>query len=121
MPIMDWEAFQDSHYRPHLVVVDLPKGLSSRGRRSTVAFLERLAERLSLAGSYAIRAEPLEIKVVFESDLDAARFAETLRAHASGKGAEWASILRCRLDSTAQRRVSLRGARWKFIRRSDSK
>ncbi|HKV16923.1 MAG TPA: hypothetical protein VJQ81_17885 [Reyranella sp.] len=119
MPLEDWDVFQDSHHRPHLVIVDLPKKSDARARKLGVAFLERLVEELRLAGPCAINADGTDIKVAFESDLDAKRFGEAMQARPRGKEAAWASTARCNLDRLAKRRImsGLRAAHLKLAKR----
>lgn len=119
MPLEDWEAFQDAHHRPHLVIVDLPKASGARARRLGLAFLARLAARLCLGGPYAMNPDRTDIKVAFESDIDAKKFADALQAKSRGKEAAWASTARGSLDRTAKRRItsSLRAAHLKLAKR----
>ena len=119
MPLEDWDAFQEAHHRPHLVIVDLPRKSDAKARRLGLAFLERLAERLRLPGPYAMNIDGTDIKVAFESDLDARRFGEPLMARPRGKEAAWASTARCSLDQQAKRRITnaLRAAHLKLAKR----
>lgn len=119
MPPKDWDTFQDSHHRPHLVTIDLPRDSGSRARQLGLSFLERLAEELRLAGPYAMNANRADIQVAFENDIDAKRFADALQAKPHGKDAAWASTARCSLDRSAKRRItsSLRLAHLKLAKR----
>jgi len=119
MPLKDWDVFQESHHRPHLVIVDLPRKSDARARKLGLAFLERLAEKLRLPGPYAMNADGTDIKVAFESDLDARRFGEAMQARPRGKEAAWASTARCNLDRSAKRRITsgLRAAHLKLGKR----
>jgi hypothetical protein len=119
---MDWEIFQDSHHRPHLVTVELPQATDARSRTARISTLERLAEQLQLAGRYAMRAEQTGIMVAFERDIDAKRFGDALAAKPGARDAAWASKLHCSLDRTAQRRISraMRAARLKLAKRPPS-
>jgi hypothetical protein len=119
MPLEDWDAFQDSHHRPHLVIVDLPKQSDSRARKLGLTFLEGLARELRLQGPYAMSPDRTDIKVAFENDIDAKRFGDALQARPRGKEAAWASTARCSLDRSAKRRIntSLRAAHLKLAKR----
>lgn len=119
MPNMDWEAFQDAHHRPHLVMVDLPEVSDRRSQTTRLATLERLAEQLQFTGRYSMRAELTGVMVAFESDVDAKRFGDVLAARPSRRDESWASRSRCSFDRTAQRRISnsLRAARVKLAKK----
>ncbi|HEY6980019.1 hypothetical protein [Reyranella sp.] len=119
MPLEDWDAFQDSHHRPHLVIVDFPKQSDSKARKHGLALLERLAKELRLGGPYAMSSDRRDIRVVFENDIDAKRFGDALQAKARGKEAAWASTAHCSLDRSAKHRIatSLRAAHLKLGKR----
>jgi hypothetical protein len=119
MPTMDWEAFQESHHRPHLVLVDLPRTTVSRSQAARLSKLQQLAEQLQIIGPYAMRAEQKSILIAFELDTDAQRFGNALSARPGTRDAAWASKFHCRLDRTAQRRISdsLRAARLRLAKR----
>jgi hypothetical protein len=119
MPSMDWEAFQEAHHRPHLVLVDLPEVSDRRSQTARIATLERLAEQMQFAGRYSLRAELTGVMVAFENDVDAKRFGDILAAKPSRRDDSWASRARCSFDRTAQRRISysLRAARVKLAKK----
>jgi hypothetical protein len=118
MPSMDWEAFQEAHHRPHLVMVDLPEVSDRRSQTTRVVTLERLAEQMQFTGRYSLRAELAGVMVAFESDVDAKRFGDVLAARPSRRDDSWASRSRCSFDRAAQRRISssLRAARVKLAK-----
>ena len=68
---MDWEAFQHTHYRPHLLIVSVE---AKRKPNPSVAMadLERLAVRLGTSGNYAFRMDGTYIYAAFEDDADGA-------------------------------------------------
>lgn len=119
MPPKDWDAFQESHHRPHLVIVDLPKDSGVKARKLGLSFLERVATELRLEGPYAMSPNQTDIQVAFESDIDAKRFGDALQAKPRGKDAAWASTARCSLDRSAKRRIttSMRSAHLKLAKR----
>ncbi len=118
MPRMDWENFQDAHYRPHLVIATL-----QREARDTpvnlVTMFDRLATALAVTGNYAFKSDGASIRAAFELETDAQRFAHMLDGKTSGRDAEWASRTVGRIDSEAQKRIvsALRGLRLKGRKR----
>jgi hypothetical protein len=60
----------------------------------------QLAESLQTTADYAVCCEGREVKVAFESELDARTLGELLMAHVVERGGEdWASKSVCNLDS----------------------
>jgi hypothetical protein len=102
MPSMEWERFQDAHYRPHLVVANLEEGLAP----VSGDLLQSLVATLGASGNYAIRGDGDTLQAVFEIDKDAERFANTLSARASSRDLEWASKTVARIDRAAQKRIA---------------
>jgi hypothetical protein len=102
MPSMEWERFQDAHYRPHLVIANLAEGI---GPVSGDLF-QSLAATLGVSGNYAIRGDGTIIQAVFEIDKDAERFASALSARASFRDLEWASKTVANVDRAAQKRIA---------------
>lgn len=119
MPSMDWDAFLDAHYRPHLVVATLGSGVEPASDQATGVLLERLAEALRLSGNYAIKHDGDDIRAAFETDADAGRFAGVLMAKTTTRDPEWASRAVGRIDGVAQRKImgALRQHRLKRPRR----
>jgi hypothetical protein len=99
---MNWGTFQDAHYRPHLVIARLEAGTSE----TKVALLKRLASALGVSGSYAIKRDGTNVRVAFESDVDATRFANVLAATVTTREPEWASRAVARIDDATQRRIT---------------
>ena len=100
MPAQDWTVFLQAHYRPHLLVVDL--GAPSKGFRGkrVLALLGQLARSLQTSADYAVCCDGEEIKVAFESDLDARILGKLLMARTvDQKGQDWASKAVCNLNS----------------------
>ena len=119
MPNMDWDTFQDMHYRPHLVVANLELESDPTSDETTLALFERLAMALGMSGNYAIKKDGANIRAAFEIDTDAERFAGVLRAKTTAGETEWASRSVGRIDGTAQRKITaaLRQHRLKRPRR----
>lgn len=117
MPTMDWDIFQESHHRPHLVRIDLP-AVPEPLHGARFAMVKRLAEQLSPVGPYAMQSERTSILVAFESDLDAKRFGDLLAAKSGPGNAAWASTAQCSFERSDQRKISraLREARLKLAR-----
>jgi hypothetical protein len=91
--------FLRAHYRPHLLVIDLetPSG-SLRGKR-LFAFVHELVRRMETNADYALCCEGQEVKVAFESDLDAKTLGKLLMARVVERGGEdWASKSICDLN-----------------------
>lgn len=105
MPNMDWDTFQDTHYRPHLVVATLDLGREPASDETTVALFERLAMALGMSGNYTIKKDGANIRAAFEIDTDAERFALVLLAKTTLGEPEWASRSVGRIDGAAQRKM----------------
>jgi hypothetical protein len=105
MPSMDWDTFQDRHYRPHLVVANLEFGRDPASDETTVALFERLAMALDMSGNYTIKKDGAYIRAAFEIDTDAERFARVLLAKTTAGEREWASRSVSRIDGAAQRKI----------------
>ena len=105
MPIMDWEAFQHDHYRPHLFIVSI-EAQEKPNPSVAKAYLERLAVTLGASGNYAIKTEGTNIYAAFEDDADAARFAAVLRPKQTTRELEWASKALARMDDAAYERIA---------------
>jgi hypothetical protein len=105
MPNMDWDTFQDRHYRPHLVVANLELGSDRASDETTVTLFQRFAMALGMSGNYAIKKEGAYIRAAFEIDTDAERFAGVLLAKTTAGETEWASRSVGRIDRTAQRKI----------------
>jgi hypothetical protein len=106
MPSMDWDTFQDRHYRPHLLVANLRFGRDPASDETAVALFERLAMALDMAGNYAIKKDGAYIRAAFEIDRDAERFARVLLAKTTAGEREWASRSVSRIDGAAQRKIA---------------
>jgi hypothetical protein len=102
MPRKEWESFQETHYRPHLVVADIDVRLNAPEIEKS---LEKLAASLDLAGDYAIRNEGGKICAAFERDLDAEQFARVLPSRGTTRDAEWASRTVSHMDGAAHKRI----------------
>jgi hypothetical protein len=105
MPNMDWETFQDAHYRPHLIVAALELGPDPASHETMVALFERLAASLGMSGNYTIRKDGANIRAAFEIDTDAERFAGVLLAKTTLSEPEWASKWVGRIDGAAQSKI----------------
>ena len=105
MPHMDWDTFQDAHYRPHLVVANLELGRDPASDETTVALFERLAAALGMSGNYTIKKDGANIRAAFEIDTDAEQFARVLLTKTTAGELEWASRSVGRIDGAAQRKI----------------
>jgi hypothetical protein len=96
MPLRAWAEFLDVYYRPHLLVVRLHNPTDSASGRKAVNHLQRLVEDLRSTADFALHLEEQDIKVAFESDLDAEAARGLLRADVVERGgAEWVSRAVC--------------------------
>ena len=102
---MDWDTFQDTHHRPHLIVVTPELRRDPASNETTVALIERLATTLGMSGNYTIKKDGANILVAFEVDTDAERFAAVPLAKTTLSEPEWASKSVCRIDGAAQRNI----------------
>jgi hypothetical protein len=100
MPARNWADFLQAHYRAHLLVVDLgTRGKGTRARR-LVELLGQLTESLQTTADYAVYCEEQEVKIAFESELDAKTLGKLLMARVAERGGkDWASKSVCNLDS----------------------
>ena len=103
---MNWDAFQEAHYRPHLVVAILELAAEPASGKSTLALFERLAAVLGMWGNYAIKQEGASIRAAFEIDADAERFAGVLLAKPTLAEPEWSSKFLGRIDRASRRSIS---------------
>ena len=106
MPSMDWETFQDAHYRPHLVLANLEDTAKSDQGETMRAMLERLVVSLGVSGNYAIKRDGATIHAAFELDMDAGRFADVLLAKTIFRDPEWASRAVARMDRATQKKIT---------------
>lgn len=76
MPLMRWNEFHEAHYRPSVVFADF------EGVRYQAAYelIGRLIGSLDLIGNYALQPEPECIRLAFERDVDAEKFASVVSA-----------------------------------------
>jgi len=96
MPARAWAEFLDVYYRPHLLVATLGTSADSASGRKLVDLVRQLVESLGLTADYSISAEEQEVKIAFESDLEAEVARGLLRAHIVERGGvEWASKSIC--------------------------
>ncbi len=73
--------------------------MGTRGRR-LIDLLDQLTASLHTTADYAACCEGQEVKIAFESDLDARTLGELLAARVVERGGEdWASKSVCNLDS----------------------
>ena len=119
MPNMDWDTFQDRHYRPHLVVANLEPARNLKTGESTAVLFERLAAALGMSGNYTIKKDEAYIHAAFEIDTDAERFARVLVAKTSASERQWASRSVTLIDDAAHKKIlaALRQLRLKRPRR----
>jgi hypothetical protein len=105
MPSMEWEAFQQDHHRPHLLIVSMDvKGKPNPSMAK--ARFERLAITLGASGNYAFKVEGTIVYAAFEGDTDAVRFAAVLRPKQTTREPQWASKALARMDDAAYRRIA---------------
>lgn len=105
MPSMDWDTFQETHHRPHLIVATLELGRDPASNEAMVTLFERLATALGMSGNYAIKKDGANIRAAFEIDRDAERFAAVLLAKTTLSEPEWASKSVGRIDGAARRKI----------------
>ncbi len=92
MPALNWPDFLRAHYRPHLLVVDLGTKINGVHGRRLARLLGDLVDSLQTSADYAVCSDRQEVKVAFESHLDAAAFGKLLKARlVEGDGKDWAS------------------------------
>lgn len=97
---MEWGAFRDAHYRPSQVVLFLPIGMKAEDGEGAC---EVLAGRLRPAGDHAMKREGGRVRVAFELERDARRFARAAGARQTLPEPEWELTLVGRLDRPAGR------------------
>jgi hypothetical protein len=117
MPRMDWEAFQEAHFRPHLLVVRV---VDLEPQMAQVILGRWLDRPLNIPGNYAVSREGQGVLVAFENELDAKKLAVVLRAAAVPSEPMWASSWQANLDRAAHRRLRADAARRRQKRGSRS-
>ena len=117
---MAWEAFQEQHFRPHLVEIEMAESVE---RQSVTTILKSLVVILGLFGDHAFKHDPKVIRVAFENDIDAGRLGALLRAKAEAPPSEWASKAVVRMDNNALKRIetTIKRFRKRSVRPSSSK
>jgi hypothetical protein len=100
---MDWEAFVEAHFRPHLVVLH---GQSAGGRRDGRSLVERLLAASHFAGNHARRSDGPELHVAFELADDARRFGHIVGVRSSVRAADWASRSTAWLTRSSRQRIA---------------
>jgi len=102
---MEWDAFQDAHYRPHLIVAMLDLAPDPPPAMSVAALLERLATTLGISGNYATKPDGAIVLAAFELDTDAGRYADVLSAKTTVTDPEWASKSVSRINGAVWNRI----------------
>ncbi len=105
MPQMDWNSFQDAHYRPHLVIANLKDSTGFPGE-TDLSVLAVLAEALGVIGNYAVTKDGNAIHMAFERDVDAKRFSKAIMARTTVSAPQWASQSIARVNRSAQRKIA---------------
>ena len=100
---MDWDAFIEAHFRPHLVVLN---GRSAARRGNGRSLVKRLLATSHFTGNHAQRADGREIHVAFELADDAERFAHIVGVRSSVRAPEWASRSTASLTSSIRQRMA---------------
>jgi hypothetical protein len=116
MPERDWADFLQRHHRPHLQIVDLGASSDSAAGQRLGASVQRLVESLQSTADYAMCWEGQEIRIAFESDLDATTLRQLLMTRVVKRGLayggdSWATTSVCELGPrlTKGRRARRRG------------
>jgi hypothetical protein len=115
VPRMDWEAFLQAHFRPHLIIVRVVEFEPQMAKMIVGRWLDR---PFDIPGNYAVTRDGQSVLVAFENELDAKKFSTVLRATMVASEPMWASTTEAHLDRAAQRRIRLRVARQKKDGRS---
>jgi hypothetical protein len=103
LPRMEWDAFLDSHYRPHLVVLHQAPGSDRSVAETTVG---RLVASLSFTGNNAVKSYGPTIHVAFELAGDMKLFTQIVGARSSAREPEWASRSTAWLNPAIQQRIT---------------
>jgi hypothetical protein len=85
MPVMRWDAFNAAHPRPFMIFADYEEG-----RQSGFELLRRLAVSMLPRGNIALRPEKGLIRIAFELEADAKKFAENVQARKTAREGGWA-------------------------------
>jgi hypothetical protein len=75
MPLMRWTAFQDAHHRPFMLFANIDRRCQNR-----FALLSSLATAMNFKGNYSVLPEKETIRIVFELEGDAKKFADAVQA-----------------------------------------
>ncbi len=96
MPARAWADFLDVYYRPHLLVVKLGTSTDSVAGEKLADLLRCFVESLRSTADYALLLEEHQVKIAFESDLDAEVARGLLGSRIVKRGGdEWASKSIC--------------------------
>jgi hypothetical protein len=96
MGMMRWSAFHGRHPRSFMIFADLD------GRsQNSFELLNSVAEAMALGGNYALHPEQGLIRLAFECEADAQKFADSVQAHRSAREGGWSGQWAFRLNTPA--------------------
>jgi hypothetical protein len=105
---MEWPAFFEAHFRPHLVAANLDRAAEGDAARVLV---DDLAAIVAFTGTYAVSLEADRIRFAFEKDDDAGHLADMLAAERLSGDAEWSTRATVEIDGALRRRIAAHAAR----------
>jgi hypothetical protein len=121
MPLMRWGDFQEANARPFMVFADVDVRLQTR-----FTLLNSLAEAMAFKGGYALFPDRDLVRIAFERDDDATKFAVAVNARRMARESGWAgqwsfnydsemeSAIRAALPSAPRKSSGTRaGTKWK--------
>lgn len=85
MALMPWNDFHEANARAYMVFADVDARLQTR-----FALLNSLAKAMGLKGGYALFPEKDIVRVAFERDDDATKFAVAVNARRTARESGWA-------------------------------
>jgi hypothetical protein len=104
MAIMGWKAFTDSYHRPYMIFADVAQGQSEQ---THFEVLRRLAVAMDPKGSFALFPEDGYIRVAFELDQDAKKFAAGVQAQRTAREDGWAGQWAFGYDEKMQKKIEI--------------
>jgi hypothetical protein len=100
---MNWEAFQEAHFRPHLALVRL---VDVDPNAATTMIENWFEGSFNAPSNYAVKQDQQELLIAFELYKDVEKFTVALRGTPMASASEWASRTEVRLDAAACTRLA---------------
>ena len=100
MPILRWDAFNNTHHRPYVVFADCPER-----QQSCFDLLRRLAVAMRPTGDLALFPDEGFVRIIFELNTDAEKFADGVQAKRTAREGGWVGQWAFGLDEKMARTI----------------